>query len=280
MTTTKIFLDSCSPIDTINTIKLLNHLDGQTTNPSLLVKNPKLQSELVGGKISESRLLELYKNAIIEISNLIPNGSVSIEVYADKNSTPEDLLLQANEFATWIPNAHIKFPTTKSGLEAAEIFVNNGGKVNMTLVFSQEQALAVHLATQNAKNKGDVFVSPFVGRLDDIGMNGIDLVSNILDMYKKLDSKVEVLGASLRTISHINKCVNLGCDIITAPISALDLYKNQTNSLSIEESNQNLQPIPYQDFTQTTWKDCNIQHDLTDKGLDKFVADWKSVLLD
>lgn len=278
MTQTKFLLDSCNPSETILAKDLLgDKLAGQTTNPTLLIKNPAVQSMVSGGKIKESDLLNLYKNAIVEISDLIPNGSVSIEVYADENSTAQDLLVQANEFYTWIPNAHIKFPTIKAGLEAAEIFVNNGGRVNMTLVFTQEQALAVHLATKNAKNKGDVFVSPFVGRLDDIGLKGMDLIANIVKMYTELDSKVSILSASLRSVEHLSECIALKSDLTTGPLS---MYQNYiANPNFVATSDTLLSPITYQNLVATNWKDCNIQYDLTDKGLSKFVADWKGVLL-
>ena len=245
---TKFFLDSCNPDETRKVKSVLGELHGQTTNPSLLVKNPKLQNELTSGKISEQRLLELYREAVIDISSQMPHGSVSIEVYADKDSKASDLLAQAENFYTWIDNAHIKFPTTKAGLEAAQNFVNNGGRVNLTLVFSQAQALAVHLATLNAKKKGDVFVSPFIGRLDDTGLYGMQLVSNIQKMYKNLDSKVEVLAASVRTLRHFQEAITIDCDIITAPMPTLIAYnyyrhvenmKNQNFTLILDS----LRPI-------------------------------------
>jgi transaldolase len=308
---TKFFLDSCDPLQTIEAIESLNQinrtLDGQTTNPSLLIKNPLLQMQLQGGKINEQELLDFYKQEIQAISNLIPEGSVSIEVYADENSTKEDLLKQANEFYTWIPNAHVKFPTIKAGIEAAEIFVNQGGRVNMTLVFSQEQALAVHIATRNMKNPGDVLLSPFVGRFDDIGLNGTDFISNVVKMYKELGSQVSILSASLRNLSHLEKCIELGSTLTTGPLSMYQEYTTKQLKLNIEKAEAGklplsgagseadwgtdgvvnsdettkLTPIPYKtlDLKETTWQNVNIQHDLTDKGLAKFVADWKSVLL-
>jgi transaldolase len=284
MSNTKFFLDSCDPNETKLALETLGHLDGQTTNPTLLVKNPAVQARLNGGKMPEKELLELYKAAIIKVSNLIPNGSVSIEVYADWNSTKEDLLVQANEFYTWIPNAHIKFPTIKSGLEAAEEFVNNGGRVNMTLVFSQEQALAVHNATKNAKNKGDVLLSPFLGRLDDINQNGIDLINNIRKMYSELDSKVSLLAASTRTLDHILGCLtpyqNIDCDIITAPLNLWQKYiENKNKLVGFTYPESELKPILYEvlDYSKS-WNEINIEHELTNKGLDRFVTDWKSVI--
>lgn len=293
---TKFFLDSCDPLQTIEAIESLHKigrtLDGQTTNPSLLVKNPLLQMQLHGGKISESELLEFYKQEIKAISNLIPDGSVSVEVYADENSTKEDLLKQANAFYTWIPNAHVKFPTIKAGIEAAEEFVNQGGRVNMTLVFSQEQALAVHLATKNMKNPGDVLLSPFVGRFDDIGLNGTDFIANVIQMYKELGSQVSILSASLRNLNHLEKCIELGSTLTTGPLSiyqeyATKILEGEENNRHLEQSERSsamgetLQPIAYRtlDLNETNWKNLNIQQDLTDKGLAKFVADWNSVLL-
>ncbi len=284
---TQFLLDSCDHLDTIATQELLNQnslsLFGQTTNPSLLVKNPLLQTSLQNGKITETELLKFYKSEITKISELLPNGSVSIEVYADQNSTKEELLEQANTLKQWIPNSYIKFPTIASGLAAAKEFVDNGGKVNMTLVFSQEQALAVHLISQNAKNTGDVYLSPFIGRLDDIGINGLDLVANCLKMYQELNSKVWVLGASIRNLEHLETCIAMNCDIVTAPIS---IYAEYVNSLENKaqkiEVKSTLKSIPYQnlDYSITDYQDLNIQHDLTDQGLTKFVKDWKSVLVD
>ncbi len=96
---------------------------------------------------------------------------------------------------SWIPNAHVKFPTSREGLEAAGRAVKEGLRVNMTLCFTQEQAAAVYSATAGAK-KGDVFISPFIGRLDDRGENGMDLIENIQKMYGTGDGHVEVLTAS------------------------------------------------------------------------------------
>lgn len=278
---TKFFLDSCNPDTTKKVKSVLGNLYGQTTNPSLLVKNPKLQNELVSGKLSEQRLLELYKEAVVAISKQIPEGSVSIEVYADSNSTTSQLLKQAENFYTWIPNAHIKFPTINTGLEAAENFVANGGRVNMTLVFSQAQSLAVHLVTIKAKNKGDVFVSPFIGRLDEIGQNGIELVSNIQKMYAELDSKVEVLAASVRTLRHFQEAIALNCDIITAPSETLIAYKKDEIYQPQPDIAfaQSLASIPYQDLNFSNWQDIDIKHELTDKGLIRFTNDWNGVLL-
>jgi transaldolase len=191
---TKIFLDSGDPKETAEVLSTLGFLDGQTTNPSLVAKNP----ETVGRKFSQTEIYDFYKGVVQDISKLIPEGSVSIEVYSDSTTKSEDMIKQAHEFNQWIFNAHIKFPTTQEGLKAAETCVKEGIRVNMTLVFSQQQAAAVYAATKGAK-KGDVFLSPFVGRLDDRGENGMDLIKNILEMYNQGDGHVEVLSASVRS---------------------------------------------------------------------------------
>src|SRR3989344_3804163 len=191
----RIFLDSGDPQETREALELLGFLDGQTTNPSLIAKN----SATAGKKFSRSEILDFYKKVVQKISGLIPAGSVSIEVYADASTTATEMIEQGKIFNGWIPNAHIKYPTTTGGLQAAEFSVSQGLRVNLTLCFSQEQAAAVHAATKGAQ-KGDVFVSPFVGRLDDRGENGMDLIKHIINMYAAGDGHVEGLTASVRNL--------------------------------------------------------------------------------
>jgi transaldolase len=168
---TKIFLDSGNPSDTKAALKLLGFLDGQTTNPSLIAKSPKAVEKIEKGeKFSAEGIYDFYKKTAEEISNQIPNGSVSIEVYADSNTKAEEMLEAGKKLFAWIPNAHIKLPITKEGLKAARKMINMGIRVNMTLCFTQEQAAAVYDATRGA-TKGQVFISPFVGRLYDINQN-------------------------------------------------------------------------------------------------------------
>ena len=151
----------------------------------------------------------------------------------------------------------------------------------MTLVFNQEQAAAIHAAAKGAV-RGQIFVSPFVGRLDDIDLNGMDLISNILQMYKFNDSKVQVLTASTRSVDHIVEAIALGSDIITAPLSVLKEWVNA--GLKMPDENfvyrpKNLQPIPYREISlDTPWQEYNVIHELTDKGLEKFAADWNALL--
>ncbi len=126
-----------------------------------------------GQKFKKAEILEFYRDVVKELSNLIPHGSISIEVYADHTTKAEEMIEQAEEMFSWIPNAHVKIPIIHEGLKAAEIAIKKGIRINMTLCFTQEQAAAVYAATLGAK-KGNVFVSPFVGRLDDRGENGMD----------------------------------------------------------------------------------------------------------
>jgi transaldolase len=272
---TKFFLDSGDPNETKQALEVLGILDGQTTNPSLVAKNP----ETAGKKFSSQELSEFYKKVVQEVSGLIPKGSVSIEVYADSKTLAEEMLKQAREFNTWIPNAHIKYPTTVEGLKAAEISIKEDMRVNMTLVFSQEQAAAVYAATKGAK-KGDVFLSPFIGRLEDRGERGLDLIKNILEMYKQGDGHVEVLSASVRNLSHVKECLDLGSDIITAPLSVLKQW-NENSNAKIELQAMNLAPVTYKNIDLNKhWQEYNLYHDLTDKGIEKFASDWNNLIKD
>lgn len=283
MLTTKLFLDGGDPKETREIVAALGFLDGQTTNPTLIAKNPDAQKCLVGEeKCTREDLLGLYKDVVRELSSLIPTGSVSIEVYADRNTTAEEMLKQAREMFTWIPNAHIKFPTTHVGLAAAEQFISEGGRVNLTLVFSQEQAAAVHAATRGAK-KGDVFVSPFIGRLDDGGENGMDLIKNIRKMYDEVGSHVEVLAASIRSMEHLLASFEYKSDIITAPAKILKewaacMRQTRTARRSLTPTT-NLKPIAYQKLDLSrNWREFDISHPLTEKGVERFASDWNALI--
>ena len=270
---TKIFLDSGDPQETRAALASLGFLDGQTTNPSLIAKNPAT----AGRKFSREELLKFYRGVVEEVSKLIPQGSVSIEVYADPSTSSGNMLEQGSEFYSWIPNAHIKYPTTVEGLKAAEQSVKEGMRVNMTLVFSQEQAAAVYAATRGAK-KRDVFVSPFVGRLDDRGERGMDLIANIMKMYSEGDGHVEVLTASVRSTSHIEEAMKLKSDILTAPLKVLSEWSLSPPKIGGDKEGV-LRPIPYQEISlDKPWQDYNIQHDLTSSGLAKFAADWNALI--
>jgi transaldolase len=285
---TKIFLDSGDPNETKELISLLGFLDGQTTNPTLIAKNPQAQERLVkGDKFSKEEIMSFYKDVVTELSGLIPNGSISIEVDANAQSDAEKLFEQGKKMYTWIPNAHIKYPTTVAGLEAAEHSIKVGIRVNMTLVFSQEQAAAVYAATKGIGEPSlssfkNVFLSPFAGRLDDIGENGMDLIKDCVEMYKNSDRHVAVLAASIRSLDHLLAAFAYGADIVTAP---LKIYKEWVEKgMQIPDDNfvyhsQNLSPIIYTSIDLSKdWKSFDISHALTDKGVQTFSSDWNNLV--
>lgn len=274
--TTDIFLDSGNPDETKAIFDMGLALNGQTTNPSLVVQNKLFQNLATSGRVTLEDLFEVYKKTVQEIRSLLPKGSISIEVYAGADSTVDELLSQAREMRNWIPECHIKLPITEAGLETASILVREGTNVNMTLCFTQEQALAVHYATLGAK-PGQVFVSPFIGRLDDIGLDGSDLIKNIIGLYREIDSPVFVLAASIRNKNHLQKMFDLQTPIVTVPFEVLK--EAAAGDKSEEVSPQALKSIPAIALPPTTdWHALNIQHDLTDKGLAKFKAAWDELL--
>jgi transaldolase len=279
---TRIFLDGGDPSETKEVIKQLGFLDGQTTNPSLVLKNPEAQERLKKGeKFSREELIDFYRAVVKEISGLIPTGSVSVEVYADGATTAATMLAQGKEMFAWIPNAHIKLPTTAEGLKAAERAVAEGLRINMTLCFTQSQAAAVYAATRGAR-RGSVFVSPFVGRLDDKGECGMDLIKNIMRMYQKGDGHVEVLTASVRNVDHFLCTLNLGSDIITVPLAVLKEWAGKGLPLPGHEyrfAAGNLKTLAYEELDLTrNWRAYDIRHALTDKGIERFAADWNSLI--
>jgi transaldolase len=285
---TKIFLDGGDPQETEKLLGLLGFLDGQTTNPTLVAKNPEVEKRLKNGeKFTMDELLSFYKTLVEKLSRLIPDGSISIEVFADKNTTASEMFTMGKEMYSWIPNAHIKYPTNKAGIEAAIQTVHIGARVNMTLCFSQEQAAAVYAATKMDTYKTslpgykNVFLSPFIGRLDDRDENGMSFINNVLEMYRTGDQHVEVLSASVRTMDHFMAAIALRSDIITAPFSVLKTWAE--NGMQIPDKNfayqTNLKNIPYKKLDlNKDWKTFNIQHDLTDIGIDKFANDANTLL--
>jgi transaldolase len=279
---TNIFLDSGDPADTKRALELFPQLSGQTTNPSLVAKNEELKKVVAEkGALSTEELLDFYKNIIGEVSEILPNGAISIEVYADVDTTADDMVAQARQFVAWMDNPYIKLPITTAGLEAAETLSKDGVRLNMTLNFSPEQAYAVYLATISSK-PGDVFISPFLGRLDDVNVCGVTLVATILDIYAQLGSHVEVLAASIRNIDHIYACLQLGVHDMTIPLKHLEPWVEQGVNIpegfvyNCGELAQVTYELPEEDVTD--WRDLNIQHDLTDRGLAKFAADWNALL--
>lgn len=133
---TKIFLDGGDPVETAEIKELLGFLDGQTTNPTLVGKNPQARKRLEQGMgYTEKELLDFYRLVVNTIADTIPQGSISVEVFADAVTTAEEMLRQGREMFTWIPNAQVKFPTSREGLRAAGQAVSEGMRVNMTLCF-------------------------------------------------------------------------------------------------------------------------------------------------
>ena len=213
---TKLFLDSGDPEETKEALNLLGFLDGQTTNPSLISKNPIVIKRIESGKkFSREEIYAFYKDVVCEISSLIPQGSVSIEVYADKETEAAVMINQAKKMNTWISNAHIKLPANIEGLKAANALIKEGIRINMTLCFIQAQSAAVYAASVGGQN---VFISPFIGRIDDAGDNGMQYVADTIRLFKKGDGHVQVLAASIRTLGHLLQSLKLKADIITAPL--------------------------------------------------------------
>lgn len=165
---------------------MLSFVDGQTTNPSLIAKNPEIRKRVASERpLSRQEENEEYKNIVQQISPLVGDAGISIEVFADLDTPAEQMLTQCEEVFTWILNAYIKYPCMHDGPRAARISVCEGSRVNMTLCFSQEQAAAVYGARKGTA--ASAYVSPFVGRLDDRGENGMDLIRNFRRMYDSGD---------------------------------------------------------------------------------------------
>src|SRR5215470_2782086 len=149
---TKVLVDGGDPEETVRVKKIVSYVDGQTTNPTLVSRNPEVRALVSSGqKFSSREELDEYKKIVQTISPLVGDAGVSIEVYADLDTTAENMLAQGREMFSWIPNAYVKYPCTHEGLRAAQISVRDGMRVNMTLCFSQEQAAAVYAATKGSK---------------------------------------------------------------------------------------------------------------------------------
>ena len=277
---TKILLDGGDAGETQRTKKLIGFLDGQTTNPSLIARNPEVKRLVASGHgLSVREQMAEYRKIVEAISPLVGEAGVSIEVFADTNTTAEEMLDQAREMFSWVPNAFIKYPCTQQGLRAGEQSVRSGIRVNMTLCFSQAQAAAVYAATKGSRVP--VYVSPFIGRLDDIGENGVDLVANIKRMYGAGDGHVAVLAASIRNLEQMLYCFLLETELMTVPAKVLDVWAS--NKFPMPDSDFKYtatgKPILYQELAlDQPWQSFDIQHELTRKGIEKFVADYRATL--
>jgi len=189
-------------------------LDGVTTNPSLIMKSGRD-----------------FKEVVAEICNLV-SGPVSAETVA---LDAETMIAEGRELAKLGDNIAIKVPLTMDGLRACKTLSDEGRMVNVTLCFSANQALL-------AAKAGATFISPFIGRLDDVNLDGMQLISDIRQIYDNYGFETEVLAASIRTVNHVTEAARIGADVATMPPDVI-------KKLAL--------------------------HPLTDKGLDAFLADWK-----
>jgi transaldolase len=277
---TKILLDSGDAGETQRIKELIGFLDGQTTNPSLIAKNPEVK-KLVASEhgFSVREQMAEYRKIVEAISPLIGDAGVSIEVFANESTAAKEMLDQGREMFTWIPNAFIKYPCTREGLRAAQQSVSFDIRVNMTLCFSQAQAAAVYAATKGAKVP--VYVSPFAGRLDDVGENGVDLVANVKRMYAAGDGHVAVLAASIRNLEQLLYCFAHEIELVTVPVKVLDDWPRNRFPMPDRSFKYTAtgKPILYQKFAlDQPWESFDIQHELTRKGIEKFAADYRATL--
>jgi transaldolase len=283
---TKILVDGGDPDETLRIKSLLGFVDGQTTNPSLIAKNPEIKQLVASGHtLSPEEEKDEYRKIVQSISPLVGDAGVSIEVFADINTTAEEMLGQGQEMFSWIPNAYIKYPCTAEGLRAAQMSVQKNFRVNMTLCFSQEQAAAVYAATSGSKQP--VYVSPFVGRLDDHGEDGMDLIKNIKKMYEHGDGHVHVLAASIRGVNHLLYSFALNAELATVPGKVLEEWAAKDLPLpdrnftyrGVDANDKPLKAIPYKELDlNLPWQSFDIAHELTKIGIQKFVADYESTL--
>lgn len=215
----KFFIDTAN-LDQIKEAQDLGVLDGVTTNPSLMAKE---------GISGAENIINHYKK-ICEIVD----GDVSAEVIS---TDFEGMIKEGEELAALHPQIVVKIPMIKDGIKAIKYLTEKGIKTNCTLVFSAGQALL-------AAKAGATYVSPFIGRLDDISTDGVELIAQIVEMYSYYGFETEVLAASIRHTMHIIQCMEAGADVATCPLNAI---------LGL------------------------LKHPLTDIGLEKFLADYKKV---
>ena len=215
----KFFIDTAN-LSQIQEAQDLGVLDGVTTNPSLMAKE---------GITGKAAILQHYKN-ICEIVE----GDVSAEVIA---TDFEGIVREGEELAALHPQIVVKVPMIKDGIKAIKYFTDKGIRTNCTLVFSAGQALL-------AAKAGATYVSPFIGRLDDISADGLSLIEEIRLIYDNYNFETQILAASVRHTMHILECAKIGADVITAPLSAITGL---------------------------------LKHPLTDSGLAQFLADAKKL---
>jgi transaldolase len=208
----KFFVDTAD-VEAIRELNDLGMVDGVTTNPSLILKSGR-------------DILEVTK----EICGIV-TGPVSAEVVALK---ADEMIAEGRKLAEIAPNIAVKVPLTWDGLKACKVLSGEGRMVNVTLCFSVNQALL-------AAKAGATFISPFIGRLDDINLDGLELISDIRQVYDNYAFETQILAASVRTLNHASQCALIGADVMTAPPSVIKAMAG---------------------------------HVLTDKGLEQFLKDW------
>lgn len=274
----KIFIDGGDPAETAQAKSLLGYIDGQTTNPSLVAKNPDIARRLESGnKFSSQELLDQYQQIIHQIDAATPGGAISIEVYADQDTKAETIINQARDMTGWAKNSYVKLPIIPEALKAAETLAQEM-QLNFTLCFSQEQAAAVHAVTKNSPYQH--YISPFIGRLDDKGLRGVDLVGLLVRMFRQMSAtQVQVLAASIRSLDHLMTCLEIEADAITMPFKVFKEWSGLKFKVYQTEVDVHLNPIDIKDInTNLDWRAYNLQHELTDAGLEKFAADWNGLL--
>ena len=208
----EIFLDSVDLVE-IKKYRIYNVVDGITTNPSLMA-NSKMD----------------FYDTINSMCELI-NGDISVEVASNDF---EEMVKEGNKILKIASNIVVKLPMTWDGLRACKYFRDSGAKANMTLCFSPNQALL-------AAKSGATYISPFIGRLEDVGEDGIQLISDIRNIYNNYDFKTKIPAASIRSTEHVFEAALCGADVVTVSAKILSQL---------------------------------VEHDLTSKGLEKFNQDW------
>ncbi len=208
----RFFVDTAD-VDAIRELHDLGMVDGVTTNPSLIMKSGR-------------DILEVTK----EICSFV-EGPVSAEVVA---LTAPEMIAEGRKLAEIAPNIAVKVPLTWDGLKACKVLSGEGRMVNVTLCFSTNQALL-------AAKAGATFISPFIGRLDDINLDGMELIADIRQVYDNYGFDTQILAASVRSANHASQCALIGADVMTAPPSVIKAMAN---------------------------------HILTDKGIEQFMKDW------
>ena len=213
----RFFIDTAN-VDDIRKANDMGVICGVTTNPSLIAKEGRV-----------------FEEVIAEIASIV-DGPISGEVKATTTDA-EGMIKEGREIAKIHPNMVVKIPMTVEGLKACKVLSSEGIKTNVTLIFTSNQALL-------AARAGATYVSPFLGRLDDISVRGVDLIAEIAEIFRVAGIETEIIAASVRNTMHITDCALAGADIATVPYGVIEKM---------------------------------VKHPLTDSGIEKFQADYKAV---